>query len=448
MAYVIGGIFYLPVLLYAMVFQRKNRRGWRERFGGPRPARNVMRGMDALKRGRNVWVHAVSLGEINAARGIITALRERVGAGFVVVSTTTDTGYARAVELFGPERVFRFPLDFGATVRRTLYRLEPSLIVLMELEVWYNLVTMAAADGIPVCVVNGRLTERSCRRFGWIAPVARRMFGALAWVGAQDEATADRFVSVGVPRDRVTVTGSVKWDTAAIAERIAGQEALAGALGLSQDAPLWVCGSTGPGEETLLLETFARIVATHPGLQLVLVPRKPERFDEVADLIRKGGYACIRRSQHPDGASPAKASAGTPRVVLGDTMGELRKFYALADVVFVGRSLVPMGGSDPMEVAALGKPIVTGPHMENFRQPVAALSAADALVQTQASGLADVIERWLTDPSAARSAGEAGRATVRANQGATERTLARLVAMLDLDEPESGAPTPNVHSES
>lgn len=421
-AYLLGGLLYLPVLAYAMLVQHKNRRGWREKLLGPRSA------LAALGGRRPVWVHGVSLGEINAARGIVAGLRERFGADCVVISTTTDTGYARAVELFGAECVFRFPLDFSWAVRRALRRIQPRLIVLMELEVWYNLATLAARAKVPVCVVNGRLTERSCRRLGWIAPLTRRMFGALTWVGAQDEPTADRFVSVGVPRPRVTVTGSVKWDTAAIAASIPGQEALATAVGIDRAAPLWVCGSTGPGEEAQLLDFYRLLRARQfPRLQFVLVPRKPERFDEVAGLIRKQGFTCVRRSAHRDGQPLTGDASNEPRVVLGDTMGELRKFYALATVVFVGRSLVPMGGSDPMEVAALGKPIVTGRHMENFAQAVNVLEACGALVRCEpAVNLVAQLSGWLTEPDSAAAAGRRGQEAVRANQGATQRTLERL----------------------
>jgi len=461
-AYLVAGVAYLPVLFYQMIAQRKNRRGWREKLTGPRAELNHVNSSGAI------WVHAVSLGEINAARGIVAGLQSCFPNRRVVISTTTDTGHARAVELFGEERVFRYPLDLSWTVSRALRRINPALIVLIELEVWLNLVTIAARRGIPVCVVNGRLTERSCRRFGWIAPIARRMFAALRWVGAQDAATADRFARVGVPRDRITVTGSVKWDTAAIADRIPGQDELAAAVGIRPDAPLWVCGSTGPGEEALLLDAYADLRRTHPALQLALIPRKPERFDEVADLIRRRGFKCNRRSQNPDGhaQSPAPSPATTnpppsqggagggskghathpeistsalqnnlpphqPPVILGDTMGELRKFYALATVVFVGRSLVPMGGSDPMEVAALGKPIVTGPHMQNFAQPVEVLSACGALVQApDAPSVKSQVEAWLNNPAKTAQAASAARTAVTSNQGATARTIETLARHL------------------
>jgi len=450
-AYLLAGIGYLPVLVFQMLVQARNRRGWREKFCGPRPE------IAPVNSSAAIWLHAVSLGEINAARSIVAGLRERCPDQAVLVSTTTDTGYDQAVKLFGADRVFRYPLDLSWTVTRALDRIRPAAIVLVELEVWFNLVTIAARRGIPVCVVNGRLTERSCRRFGWIAPIARRMFTALRWVGAQDAATAERFVRVGVPPDRITVTGSVKWDTAAVADRVAGQDELAAALGIRSDRPLWVCGSTGPDEESLLLDACADLRAVHPALQLALVPRKPERFNEVADLITRRGYPCIRRSRHPDGTAPAPTAGASsapgpdskPAVILGDTMGELRKFYALASVVFVGRSLVPLGGSDPMEVAALGKPVVTGPHMENFAQPVQVLAACGALVQApDILSVKSQVQAWLTDPAKAAQAASSARTAVISNQGATGRTLEALARLLNRpvaatqSEPKTQAPGP------
>jgi len=418
-AYLLAGLIYLPVALYHALILGKNRRGWRQRFGGvPTFDPNVQR----------VWIHAVSLGEINATPRLVAALRERLPETDIVLSTTTDTGYARAVQLYGADRVFRFPLDFSPVVARVLRRVHPTMIVLVELEVWYNLVRMAARHGIPVAVVNGRLTQRSARRFRWLGSLGRSMFRDLTWVGAQDETFAARFRSLGVPGDRIEVTSSLKWDTAAVSDRVEGADALAAALGLDGSRPVWVCGSTGPGEEVMLLEAYRAILRQNE-LVLVLVPRKPERFEEVARIIANAGFACVWRSTRPDGKRVATDSVSG--VILGDTMGELRKFYSLADVVFVGRSLVPLGGSDPMEVAALGKPIVTGPHMENFESAVNSLRSADAIrVVETADDLPSVIGKLLADFSARARLGAAAREVVLRNQGATQRTADRLVRLM------------------
>jgi 3-deoxy-D-manno-octulosonic-acid transferase len=436
--YLLAGLAYLPVALFNALVVGKNRHGWAERFGRvPKldPAR------------RRIWIHAVSLGEVNATPRLVEALEERLPDCEIVVSTTTDTGHARAVQFYGAARVFRFPLDFSFVIRRALDRIRPTLLVLVELEVWYNLTRMATCRGIPVAVVNGRLTEQSARRLGKLGGLVRPMFRSLAWVGAQDAAIGARFKTLGAPPERVTVTSSMKWDTAQVADRVDGMDELARAVGIAPNRPLIVCGSTGPGEEIAILDAFRDMPAHRDALArhvqgcnppregvqtplLAIVPRKPERFAEVAKLIERAGFACVRRSERPDGSEANPC--GERGVVLGDTMGELRKLYALARVVFVGRSLVPMGGSDPMEVAALGKPIVVGPHMENFQVPVDALSAADAI--TVVPDAEAVVREWaglLADKEGAQERGRQARQVVLKHQGATARTADRLARLME-----------------
>jgi 3-deoxy-D-manno-octulosonic-acid transferase len=353
----------------------------------------------------------------------------------IVFSTTTDTGYARAIDLYGAKSVFRFPLDFSWVIARVLRMISPSMIVLVELEVWYNLVRLATRRGIPVAVVNGRLTAKSFRRLSRLGPFVRSMFADLAWVGAQDDTIASRFRRLGAREDRVEVTSSLKWDSATVADSVEGDETLARELGIPSTRPLWVCGSTGPGEEAMVLDAYQKLLDQLPTLArdvhdapsedvrplLALVPRKPERFDEVARLIERAGFACLRRST---GTAEVAATMGTDSfVVLGDTMGELRKFYALASVVFVGRTLVPLGGSDPMEVAALGKPVVIGPHFDNFELPVRALREADAIREVDsADTLPGAISAILGDAALADGLGARARDVVLRNQGATQRT--------------------------
>ncbi len=420
MTYAVAGFLYLPVLAYQMVFQKKNRRGWAERFG--RIA------IPFTGRGR-LWVHGVSLGEVNASRSLVESLQRRMPEYDVVVSSTTDTGFARAVELFGRDRVFRFPLDFHWVARRVLRVLRAELIVLMELEVWPNLMEQASKCGVAVVVANGRLTQRSASRLGKLGIITPRMFGRLAWVGAQDADIARRFQGLGVPEGRIAITGSMKWDTADLGSKVEGVERLARALGLGDRHPVWVCGSTGPGEECKVLDAYDRLIADGLAARLVIVPRKPERFDEVARLIADRSYGCLRRSHHPD---DGESAGGDERaIVLGDTMGELRKFYSLARVVFVGRSLVPMGGSDPMEAAALGKAVLCGPHMDNFREPVEALKRGGGLRTVNgAAELADAVAMFCRDADLTARADRASQEVVRSRQGATETTVNELVGLL------------------
>ncbi len=379
-----------------------------------------------------VWMHAVSLGEINATRTLVAELHRRAPGVVVVLSSTTRTGLDRARQLYPKLITFRLPLDFSLAVRAALTRIRPSIIVLLELEVWPNLIAVAAASGIPVVIANGRITaDKSVRRFNhpllrWLA---RRMFGRLTWVGAQDGTYASRFVELGVPGERVQVTGSLKYDAAEISDRIEGQDELAQAMGIDAERPLWVCGSTGPGEEALILDAYAHLIEQFPDLQLAIIPRKPERFDEVAQLIVARGHACLRRSS---GAPTLPAGVSEPRpVFLGDTMGELRKFYALATVVFVGRSLVPMGGSDVMEAAGLAKPILVGPHTGNFAEAVNLLLAEGGCrVLSTGDALAGAVSDLLRHPERRQQMGQAGRAAIMSRRGATAVTVEQILALL------------------
>ena len=445
--YLLAGIAYLPVLLYQAVVLGKNRSGWGQRFG-------LVPRLDPAP--RRIWIHAVSLGEINATPKLVERLSVKIPGVEFVFSTTTDTGYARAVQLYGRDRVFRFPLDFSFLVNRVLRRVQPSMIVLVELEVWYNLLRSATRRGIPVAVVNGRLTKRSARRLQRLGRPARTMFSQLRWVGAQDADIADRFRQLGVTEDRLEVTSSLKWDSASVADRIDGADALADEVGIDRTRTVWVCGSTGPGEEAMILQAYAQWLSEPPTGEnlpqpllskegdkqpdprrdeyvaptLVIVPRKPERFDEVARLIAHAGFSCVRRSECREGSRRDTVNEKT--IILGDTMGELRKFYSLADVVFVGRTLVPMGGSDPMEVAAMKKPMVVGPHTDNFQLPVDAFRRADAIrIIESPDALATTIAKILSDKSLADGLAARAREVVLANQGATERTVNALADLLD-----------------
>ncbi len=435
--YYLGGLLYLPFLLYRVLVLGKNRTAWAERFGGV-PTRSGSE--------RCLWLHAVSVGEVNATRTLVAEIERSLPGMPVVISTTTDTGFARARQAYPDHLVFRYPLDLSWAVGRTIKRLRPAAIVLMELEVWPNLLGVAQRHGVPVMVANGRVTEqRSMRRFGLpiVRTFARWMFSRLACVGAQDKAYADRFRRLGVPADRVHVTGTMKYDTAAVADRVNGQDQLTTAMGIDVEAPLWVCGCTGPGEEGVILDAYRRLTATLPELQLAIVPRKPERFDEAAAEIERRGLPYVRRSKRPDdlseeGRATGAAASDDAKVFLGDTMGELRKFYALADVVFVGRTMVDLGGSDVLEVAGLARPMMVGPSVYNFAEPVRTLLDGRGIVQIDArvddtdaaDGLAAAVEALLNDEPERRRLGQAARDVLLANQGATQRTVELLRSLV------------------
>jgi len=408
-----------PLWGYRMVRHGRYRRDWPQRLGKA----PVRYGLQPI-----IWIHGVSLGEVNAARTLVDELHSQLPDFRVVVSSTTDTGMAAAKRLFAPDHiVFRWPMDFTFAVRRALKRLGPGLVVLMEGEVWPNFLAECNRREIPVVVVNARMSaEKGYPRYRRLGPLAGRLFNRLTAIGVQDASYAERFRSLGVHGEKLHMTGMMKFDTALIADRIDGQDALATALGLDAAGRLIVAGGTGGGEEKILLDVYDRLKPDHPSLRLAIVPRKPERFDEVARLILSRGLPLVRRSEHPDGTA---ARAEARAVILGDTMGELRKFYALADCVFVGRSLVPMGGSDMIEAAALGKATAFGPHTFNFPQAQALADAGCARV-TGPEGLKRQLARWLADPRSARRAGTAAQEYVRSQQGATRRNVEMICRVL------------------
>lgn len=410
----------LPILGYRIVVKGKDRHGWRERRGLV-PLRDVSRPA--------VWIHCVSLGEANLVRSLVDLVRQRLLGYDLLISSTTDTGYERASKLYGQVgTVFRFPLDLSWWMDRALDRLEPRLIVLAELETWPNLLALARQRSIPVMVANGRLTEKAFRRYRMGRPLVAPMFANLSRVAAQDEVIADRFAALGTPRDRIRIVPSMKFDTAEVAETIAGSSELAEQLGASSGLDLWVAGGTGDDEERAVLDAHRRVQQRHPEARLAIVPRKPERFDEVADTIGRMGFRCLRRSKC---RHPAAQPLARDQVVLGDTMGELRKFYGIAKVAFVGRSLVPMGGSDMMEAAGLGKPVLVGPHTDNFVEPMRILAAAGA-AEVVASGeqLAEKVGGLLADPSRAQRMGRCGQDAIQANKGGSARTLELMCELL------------------
>jgi len=346
-AYVAAGLVYLPVVAYRMIFAGRYRRGWCSRLGmvgrryGDRPC---------------IWLHAVSVGEVNAVRTLVEKLRQQLPFYELFVSTTTDTGYDRAVTLFGADHVFFFPFDFSWTMPLAFRRLRPAMVVLAELEVWPNLVLTARRHAVPVIVVNGRVTDHALARYTLAGPLTRWLFAQLDAVLVQDETYRQRFAALGVDLQRITETGSLKWDAARTDQRADDESVnrIAQALGLDRTKPMLVAGSTAETiEEEAIIRAYQQLRARHLHLQLVIAPRKPERFDLVARLIKARRFVVVRRSDHPDGA---EGSVGRSRpgsaVVLLDTIGELRLIYSLATVVIVGRTFVPLGGSDVMEIAA------------------------------------------------------------------------------------------------
>ena len=370
--------------------------------------------------GPRILVHGVSVGETNALVPFVEALARSPAAPDVVVSASTETGFERARQLHGDRReVVRFPLDLTWMVERFLDAVRPDAVVLAELELWPTFTAACARRSVPVSVVNGRLSRRSFRGYRRWRPLVRPMFSRLALVVAQSDAYRARFVDLGVPASRAIVGGSLKWDAARKEADPAAARELAAALGIDGGAPLIVAGSTGPGEEESLIRDLP------PGCQLLLAPRNPERWDRVAALVpgmrRRSGATAT-----PPGGPPQ--AAPTPPVFLLDTIGELATAYHLADAVFVGRSLAPMGGSNPLEPVAAGKPTVIGPHHEHFEEIVTTLSAESALVVSDEP--MRVIAGWIADGAARKAVVRAGKQALSAHSGVSARTAQLVLGIL------------------
>jgi 3-deoxy-D-manno-octulosonic-acid transferase len=396
-----------------------------------------------------VMIHAVSLGEINATTELVRLIESARPELRFIISTTTTVGFERAQELYGKNpkaTVVRYPLDFSSAVRRLIDAQRPTVAVLMELELWPNFAQACAHHEIPLLIINGRITQRSYRRYRMASLVTKPMFRKVSYVCAQEDTYLDRFIHLGVSEDRVRVTGVMKFDTAQIANEIAGADQLATEVGLHpQKEKIWVCGSTGPGEEQIVLDAYADLLRSYPGLRLAIIPRKPDRFDEVAELIRSRGYTLVRRSQNKGSPmrtqEPTSAATDAPPIVLGDTMGELRKFYSMADLVFVGRTLVDLGqkqhGSDMIEPAALAKPVIVGPFTTNFAEAMNRFREAGAMREIHPSkevlpsqALRDAATELLSDPAKATEMGKFAQEVVRKNQGATARNVETILSYL------------------
>lgn len=371
---------------------------------------------------RSLWIHAVSVGEVMAARALILALRERFPQRRVFLSTTTETGNAVARQSArGLDGLFFAPFDFRRPVRKALDTLRPDLLVLVETELWPNLIHEAHRRGTRVAVVNGRISPRSFPRYRRIRALLKPLLGEVDLFLMQGDAHARRIVELGAPAARVAVGGNLKFDSV---EPPRVPERLTRLLGRGERA-LWIAGSTVAGEEELVLQAFHRVREQAPHTALILVPRHPERFDEIPRLVEAAGFRCRRRT----GLEPGDWREG--EVLLLDTLGELAQLYALATVVFVGGSLTSAGGHNILEPAVAGRAIVVGPHMENFQEIADAFGAEGAMLQVgDAHGLAEAVTRLLADPSERERLGGRARALVERNRGAVERTvdaLARLV---------------------
>lgn len=380
--------------------------------------------LPAMRQG-GIWVHAVSVGESIAAAPMVRALLKQYPDLPITLTCMTPTGSERIRAMFeGEPRVQHcyLPYDLPWTAGRFLDHVRPRLGIIMETELWPNHIHQCARRGIPVALANARLSERSARGYARFAGLTRPMLEEMSLIAVQTETEAERFRTLGARDECVQVTGSIKFDLK-VDDQLPPRASALREQWAARQRPVWIAASTHDGEDALVLEAHRELLKVHSDALLILVPRHPERFAAVHELCA-GQFTTVRRSN-------GDTVTAQTQVLLGDTMGELLFLYALADIAFVGGSLVATGGHNPLEPAALALPVLMGPHVFNFLEISAMLREAGALQQVDdAEGLAGAVRRLVELPQDARRMGEAGRAVMQANQGALQRLLDGLAALI------------------
>jgi 3-deoxy-D-manno-octulosonic-acid transferase len=413
-----------PYFLYQALRHKKYVGSLRQRLGRLPVSLNL----DAEA---SIWIHAVSVGEVLSARPLVTELRKRYPSLRLFLSTTTMSGQQVARRSVADvDGVFYFPFDWAFAVRRTLSIVRPRLFVMMENEIWPNLLRECRARGIRTVVVNGRISKRSFPRYRMIRPFFRRVLADVNRFCVQGDETASRLIALGADASRVTTTGSLKFDSLDAALPGRGPARVLRFFRLSRQRPVFVAGSTLRGEDEAVIRAFNRVRTSGSGNPLLIIaPRHPERFAEVERLCRFEGLSTMRRTELAIDVEPR-----CDAVVL-DTIGELAQLYQIAAAVFVGGSLVAAGGHNILEPARYGKPILFGPHMENFTEIAETFLAHGAAIQVRSDrDLEEQLVALMGDPVSRARLGAAASALVEANRGATERTLAVIADVMPPDE--------------
>lgn len=407
----------LPYWLWQMGQKGKYRTGLRQRLG------KVPERLMLPQPGPCIWVHAVSVGEVIAVTQLVKRLTERFPRYRVVISTVTDSGQKLARTRFGESNVFYLPLDFGFAIRPYMQRLRPQLVVIAETEFWPNFLRLGRKSGARVAVVNARISDRSIRGYLRVRSLLRIVLNNVDLFLTQTWEDRKRLLEIGASDEKVKVTGNLKFDTP-LAAAPAIVASLRAALAGAEAGPVLVCGSTVEGEELLLLQAFENVRASHPQAVMILAPRHPERFAEVAQLLERLGVPFRRRSRWN-----GEALGG--RVFLLDTIGELASLYGLADIAFVGGSLVARGGHNILEPAQHGAAIIVGNHTENFRDIIWLFQQNDAVRIVGPAELPLVWMELLSNDEARVALGRRAAETLKTQTGATERTLEALAKLLE-----------------
>jgi 3-deoxy-D-manno-octulosonic-acid transferase len=416
----------LPRFLFDAFRNGKYVAGFRERLGSLSAIPNDGRPV--------VWIHCVSVGETQAARPLVRGIRKRFPNHLIAISTTTLTGQNLAREVFNHDaaRVFYFPFDWRWVVRRTLKAIDPALVLVMETELWPSFLRECKQQQIPVAIVNGRLSEQSFRRYRLIRIFMKRVLSSLSLAMMQTEADANRLRALGMDEGKAFVSGNLKFDAGTMRVNDSLAKEFRERFNLTEEFPLILAASTHASEEVLILNSFRQVILRGDWKpRLMIAPRHPERFAEVADLLKASGLDCVRRTALPD---PRDRQA---EVVLLDSIGELNSIYPLASIVFVGGSIAKTGGHNILEPAAVGAPVIVGPHTYNFQSIVETFVKAGAIVQLQPMSdsaaivaLTGVISELLAESPRRRQIGALARSLVNENRGATERTLESISSLL------------------
>ena len=420
--YIVLLVVAAPWLIYRSWKTGKYRDGWGEKFLGRCPER--------VGRGECIWFHAVSVGEVRLLQPLVAELQRRRPDWDIVISSTTETGLAQARQLFPELLTFFAPLDFSWATRRAISRIRPTTLALVELELWPNLIRTAQESGARVCLLNGRLSVKSQRGYQrakrWLGSTLAR----IDMVAVQTEEYAERFGTLGFPKPKLKVTGSIKYDNLETDRNHPKTSALRQLLRLTKGEVVWVAGSTMAGEESIILSVYRDLVAEGVELRLIMVPRHPERFDEVARMIEQNGMPMIRRSQLGDRPMPEQCQDA---VILVDTLGELSAVWGLAYLAFVGGSLLPgRGGQNMMEPAAFGASVYFGEHTSNFRDTVQLLmSRSAATIVADGDALSKAIQEDLKNKTERLLRGMRARELVMAQVGATSRTVVELERLME-----------------
>ncbi|KGQ70392.1 3-deoxy-D-manno-octulosonic acid transferase [Chelonobacter oris] len=412
-----------PFVLLFTLYRSRKAPAYRKRLN----ERYACYGKIAVKpQGGGVLIHAASVGEVLAARQLVSAVLEQYPHLAITLTTVTPTGSERVKSIFGDKLTHVYlPYDTPTAMARFLRFVQPKLCIVMETELWPNLIDQLAKRNIPFVIANARLSARSARRYGKLKNIIRQMLSGITHIAAQDSISAGRYLALGYDQSRLSITGNLKYDLTLSAALLAQIDALR-ADWLASARPVWIAASTHQGEDEIILTAHRTLLQRYPDLLLLLVPRHPERFAAVNDLIAKSGLSAVRRSDQ-------RAPAAATQVVLVDSMGELMLMYGISDMAFVGGSLLPIGGHNPLEPLAFKLPVISGRHTFNFPEVFGALKKVGGVIaiEDRSEVLAAAVTMLLNDTQKARQYGEAGYQVLIENRGALDRLMLLLRPYLE-----------------